>query len=122
MYDSCKTVYKLSISFYRIVLLFFTKDCKTPEQPANGVVELTVDLLTTYGANAIVTCNTGYELRGNGVLWCNANGVWSALPSCNIKGNLDKETIKTTLPLTGNHQSCNIRALKLSFLHKYLFV
>ena len=105
-----------------IVLLFFTKDCKTPEQPANGVVELTGDLLTTYGANAFVTCNIGYELRGNGFLLCNADGVWSALPSCSIKGNLNKETINTILLLTGNHTRCNIRALKLSFLHKYLFV
>ena len=68
-------------------------DCKTPEQPANGVVELTVDLLTTYGATAVVTCNTGYELRGDGLLLCKSDGVWSALPSCYIKGNVNQEVI-----------------------------
>ena len=115
---------KLSVCTYITydIIALLCKDCKTPEQPANGVVELTVDLLTTYGATAIVTCNTGYELRGNGFLWCNANGVWSALPSCNIKGNLNKETLNTTLPLTDNYAECSIKALKLSFLHRYLFV
>ena len=116
----CMTNAKLSVCTYITydIIALLCKDCKTPEQPANGVVELTVDLLTTYGATAIVTCNTGYELRGNGFLWCNANGVWSALPSCNIKGNLNKETLNTTLPLTGNYAECSIKALKLSFLHR----
>ena len=77
--------------YYLIPLLIFTIDCKPPEQPTNGVVELTVDLLTTYGATAVVTCNTGYELRGDGSLLCKADGVWSTLPSCYIKGNANQK-------------------------------
>ena len=71
--------------------LYFPKDCKYPEQPANGVVELSVDLVTTYGATALVTCNTGYELKGDGLVLCKADGLWSTLPSCNIKGNANQE-------------------------------
>ena len=70
---------------------YFPKDCKYPAQPSNGVVELTVDLVTTYGATAHVTCNTGYELKGDGLLLCKADGLWSTLPSCNIKGNVNQE-------------------------------
>ena len=70
---------------------YFPKDCKYPAQPANGVVKLTVDLLTTYGASALVTCNTGYKIRGDGLLLCKADGLWSTLPSCIIKGNVNQE-------------------------------
>ena len=34
---------------------------------------LTRDLLTTYEATAVVTCNTGYELRGDGLLLCKSD-------------------------------------------------
>ena len=61
-------------------------DCKAPEQPSNGILKLTVDGVTTYGATAIVSCNTGYELVGDGSVRCRADGIWSSLPSCDFKG------------------------------------
>ena len=61
-------------------------DCKAPEQPSNGILKLTVDSVTTYGATATVSCNTGYELVGDGSVRCRADGVWSSLPSCDFKG------------------------------------
>ena len=88
---------------------YFTIDCKTPEQPTNGVVELTVDLLTTFGATAVVTCNTGYELRGDGVLLCKSNGVWSALPSCYIKGNSNQRV--TYISAIGHIWLCHTRRI-----------
>ena len=61
-------------------------DCKAPEQPSNGILKLTVDGVTTYGATATVSCKTGYELVGDGFVRCRADGIWSALPSCGFKG------------------------------------
>ena len=74
--------------YYHTAACVFIKDCKTPDQPDNGAVELTIDGITTYGATASATCNTGFELNGDGLLWCKENGVWSVTPSCHIKGNL----------------------------------
>uniref|UniRef100_A0A8D2L0D4 CUB and Sushi multiple domains 2 n=1 Tax=Varanus komodoensis TaxID=61221 RepID=A0A8D2L0D4_VARKO len=44
--------------------------------PSNGN---RIGTLTTYGATAIFSCNTGYTLVGSRVRECMANGLWSGL-------------------------------------------
>ena len=35
---------------------------------------------TTYGSSATFTCESLYDMSGNNVLTCNADGVWSSAP------------------------------------------
>ncbi|RXM33320.1 CUB and sushi domain-containing protein 2, partial [Acipenser ruthenus] len=50
--------------------------CGELSSPPNGN---RIGTLTTYGATAIFTCNTGYTLKGSHVRECQANGLWSGI-------------------------------------------
>ncbi|XP_052804614.1 sushi, von Willebrand factor type A, EGF and pentraxin domain-containing protein 1-like [Mya arenaria] len=56
-------------------------DCGVPLSITNGTVETPNG--TTYGQEAVYTCNNGYDKFGSTQVLCTANGVWSELlPSC----------------------------------------
>ena len=60
-------------------------DCGDPPTPSNGKV-MTAGV-TTYGASATQSCNTGYDLSGTAAISCGADGSWSASPvACTLKG------------------------------------
>ena len=61
-------------------------DCASPSAPSHGTVKLTVTGVTTYGATATQSCNTGYKHSGSTIIQCQANGKWSASLTCTIKG------------------------------------
>nr|XP_014341913.1 PREDICTED: CUB and sushi domain-containing protein 1-like [Latimeria chalumnae] len=48
-----------------------------------------IGTLTTYGATAIFTCNTGYTLAGSHVRECQANGLWSGTETKCLAGHCD---------------------------------
>lgn len=54
-------------------------DCKQPEKVKNGEVVLTSNA-TFYGAIALYSCNTNYELEGISRRICLENGTWSVEP------------------------------------------
>ena len=66
------------------IKLLNSPDCGNPT-PANGYADLTYG--TTFGSNATITCNTGYNLTGDSLIVCNVSG-WSDTPSCVIQGNI----------------------------------
>ncbi|XP_041921873.1 CUB and sushi domain-containing protein 1-like [Alosa sapidissima] len=45
--------------------------------------------LSTYGATAIFTCNTGYTLVGSHIRECQANGLWSGVDTRCLAGHCD---------------------------------
>ena len=56
-------------------------DCGALSNPANGSVLYTGG--TTYGQTATYSCNTGYNLVGDGIRACQSTGVWSgSAPTC----------------------------------------
>lgn len=61
-------------------------ECDGPT-PMNGKVTST-DASNGYvfGNYAEIDCSVGYELKGDNVITCNVGGVWSDLPSCELKG------------------------------------
>ncbi|MBN3309505.1 CSMD1 protein, partial [Amia calva] len=56
--------------------------------------------LTTYGATAIFTCNTGYTLAGSHVRECGANGLWSGAETTCLAGHCGSPD-----PITNGHIS-----------------
>lgn len=55
-------------------------NCGQPEAPANGRVKAPI---TTFGAEATYFCESGYNLIGNTVRLCKADGTWGGkVPSC----------------------------------------
>ena len=56
-------------------------DCGILTDPANGRVSHTAG--TTYQQTATYSCDTGYNLVGDGTRICQAGGVWSGSePNC----------------------------------------
>ena len=56
-------------------------DCGFLTDPANGQVSHTAG--TTFGQMATYSCDTGYNLVGDGNQTCRATGVWSGCaPTC----------------------------------------
>ena len=56
-------------------------DCGALSNPANGRVNNTAG--TTYGQTATYSCNTGYNLVGDGTHTCQATGLWTgSAPTC----------------------------------------
>ena len=56
-------------------------DCGTLTNPVNGQVNHTAG--TTFEQTATYSCNTGYNLVGDGTRTCQATGVWSGnAPTC----------------------------------------
>ena len=63
------------------VLLSTVVDCGTLTNQANGQVSYTAG--TTLGQTATYSCNTGYNLVGDGTRTCQATGNWSGSePTC----------------------------------------
>ena len=72
-----------------LYMFIFKKDCGNPPEPDNGAVELQSAGVTTYGARATQSCNTGYDTTGTTTIECMATGSWSAGPvQCIIKSKL----------------------------------
>ena len=56
-------------------------NCGNLTDPHNGQVDHTAG--TTFGQNAIYSCNTGYNLVGDSTRTCQASGNWSgSAPTC----------------------------------------
>ena len=64
------------------VFLFFTAvDCGNLNDPANGQVNHTAG--TTFRQTATYSCSTGYNLVGDSIRTCQAEGEWSgSAPTC----------------------------------------
>ena len=54
-------------------------DCGTLSDPTNGQVDHTSG--TTVGQTATYSCNTGYNLVGDSIRTCQAEGIWSGSAS-----------------------------------------
>ena len=62
-------------------ILLIVVDCVTLTNPTNGQVNHTAG--TTFGQTATYSCDTGYNLVGDGTRICQAGGVWSGSePNC----------------------------------------
>lgn len=64
----------LPIPSYRALDSLSVISCGDLPTPPNGNK---IGTLTSYGATAIFSCNTGYTLVGSRVRECMANGLWS---------------------------------------------
>ncbi|KAH3747325.1 hypothetical protein DPMN_181750 [Dreissena polymorpha] len=61
------------------------QDCNNVTTPTNGII-LTSPVFTTYNSSLRFQCESGYQLIGNDILWCDAAGNWnSSVPTCNRK-------------------------------------
>lgn len=59
-------------------------DCGDLESPDNGMVDLSNG--TTFGSQAVYTCNDPFKLNGNSVRVCQENGEWSgSTPVCDCE-------------------------------------
>jgi len=68
------TLSVLPIPFYHALDSLSVISCGDLPTPPNGNK---IGTLTSYGATAIFSCNTGYTLVGSRVRECMANGLWS---------------------------------------------
>ena len=59
--------------------------CVNYTLPTNSNIEPSTPNGLTYNTNITVTCNPGFDLTGDGVVNCMADGNWSTSPTCNIK-------------------------------------
>ena len=67
-------------------LILTVVDCGTLTNPANGQVSHTAG--TTFGQTATYSCDTGYNLVGDSIRRCQADGMWSGNePTCISKSN-----------------------------------
>ncbi|XP_036402136.1 CUB and sushi domain-containing protein 1-like [Megalops cyprinoides] len=71
--------------------------CGDLPSPPNGNK---IGTLTSYGATAIFTCNTGYTLAGSHVRECGANGLWSGVETKCLAGHCGSPD-----PITNGHIS-----------------
>lgn len=69
---------------FLIYVAFLSSDCSVPSIPNGKSAETPKG--TTYNEIAIMSCEDGYTLNGNAFVTCQANGNWSTLPTCVIKG------------------------------------
>ena len=61
-------------------MLYIVVECGGLEDPANGTVEVPA---TTYQSVASYSCDTGYNLTGEGMQTCLSSGEWSlTTPNC----------------------------------------
>ncbi|XP_053390084.1 P-selectin-like, partial [Mercenaria mercenaria] len=61
------------------------KDCGVLQDPANGQVTYARNM-TSYGSNATYSCQSGYDISGPNIIYCNASGHWSDNTTyCQIK-------------------------------------
>ena len=62
-------------------------DCGNNVSIINGQA-LFPDGNTTYGHSVPVLCDTGFKLRSELFITCQADGTWSAAPDCDIIGKV----------------------------------
>ena len=63
-------------------------DCGALPNPANGMVTITPGLVTLTSVEAVATyaCSEGYNLVGDTMRTCQANGQWTGtVPTCICK-------------------------------------
>ena len=60
-------------------------DCKNTFHLEHGHAEFSGDV-TPYGGMVPVVCSEGYEIEGDHVITCLADGNWSTSTSCRVKG------------------------------------
>ena len=74
-------------------LHFSVSMCSNLEPPQNGNI---VTTSTQFGGKATYSCTEGYQLEGDEVRTCQANGFWSgSAPFCSSKRNLHKTLHRT---------------------------
>ena len=66
---------------------FNVADCGHPPVLANGTTELNSSNQTTFGSTAYQSCNTGFNISGEGTIECLSSGYWSESSVCNLIGN-----------------------------------
>ena len=72
---------KCQVMLHDLFLHSTAVDCGALPNPANGNVSHTAG--ATYYLTVTYTCNTGYNLTGNGIRTCQATRTWSAsAPTC----------------------------------------
>ncbi|XP_052274481.1 uncharacterized protein LOC127874294 isoform X2 [Dreissena polymorpha] len=58
------------------------QNCGNVIEPTNGMLT-TSHVTTTFNSSLRFQCETGYQLTGNDVMWCDAKGEWnSSVPTC----------------------------------------
>ena len=62
----------------------FLLACYSPK-PDHGAID---HANFTFTSNITVTCDDGYELTGDKVISCKANGQWTDQPQCTPVGEL----------------------------------
>ena len=76
-------------------LHFSVSMCSNLEPPQNGNI---VTTSTQFGGRATYSCTEGYQLEGDEVRTCQANGFWSgSAPFCSSKPNLHKTLHRTSI-------------------------
>ena len=79
---SCLITNILLLIIY-ILIWFNFSDCGSTTI-ANG--EVTHSSVTTYGAQANISCDVGYNVTGTGIIECLDTGLWDQNSSCLIIG------------------------------------
>ena len=73
--------------------------CGNPPLILNGKIQYNT---TTFQSNATYMCNPGYNLTGNNIIRCSANGLWAGgLPTCS-KNRCDPPLISNDVLVIGN--------------------
>ena len=67
---------------YTILIVFAFLDCGDPA-PNFGTSSNSV---TTFMSTTTISCNDGYEISGTAEITCQADGTWSATPTCDPSG------------------------------------
>ena len=93
----------------------FITDCGTPVTPLNGDVRLVTPSITTYQATALQSCTDGYDVVGNEIIECLADGNWSSSITCLIKGLYITLFLRT-------HSFCDYPGKKNQHLMVYCFI
>ena len=59
-------------------------DCGKNYSLAHGTVKY-ISNITSYNQTAVVTCDEGYQIEGDPVITCQADGTWSDNTTCRAK-------------------------------------
>lgn len=75
-------------------------DCGSP-QIENGIYDVSQ---TTFNSSIDISCELGNRLEGESQITCQASGLWTTLPVCNMVscGNISTSTHETITMLSGN--------------------
>ena len=80
-YFELQLMYQVTLILHDVFLFLTAVDCDNLTDPANGQVDHTAG--TSLGQTATYSCNTGYNLVGDSIRTCQAEGNWSgSVPTC----------------------------------------